>query len=73
MPERHLYILASSLLLVRSRDENFIVAYAAVLSDLDAADKADRGYVEIMGTCMEAFSLVAAARRGGHMALKAKG
>ncbi|OHD77135.1 MAG: hypothetical protein A3J97_01010 [Spirochaetes bacterium RIFOXYC1_FULL_54_7] len=72
MPARQLYLLASSLLLGRSRDDSFIVAYAAALSDLDAADKADRGYVQIMGTCMEAFSLVSATRRGGHMALQAK-
>jgi hypothetical protein len=71
MPTRQLYLLASSMLLGRSRDEGFIVAYAAALSDLDAADKADRGYVQIMGTCMEAFSLVSATRRGGHMALQA--
>lgn len=73
MPARHLYLLASSVLLGRPRDESFIVAYAALLSDLDAADKADRGYVQIMGTCMEAFSLVSATQRGGHMALRVNG
>lgn len=73
MPARHLYLLASSMLLGRPRDESFIVAYAALLSDLDAAEEADRGYVQIMGTCMEALSLVSATRRGGHMALQAKG
>lgn len=73
MPARQLYLLASSMLLGRSRDASFIVAYAAALSDLDAADQSDRGYVQIMGICMEAFGLVAATRRGGHMALHAKG
>lgn len=73
MPARHLYLLASSMLLGQHRDENFIIAYAATLLDLDAADRTDRGYVQIMGTCMEAFSLVAATRRGGHMALHSKG
>ncbi|MFH2115604.1 MAG: hypothetical protein ABIJ86_13990 [Spirochaetota bacterium] len=73
MPARQLYLLASSLLLGRPRDESFIVAYAALLSDLDAVDKADRGYVQIMGICMEAFSLVSATRRGGHMVLQDKG
>ncbi|MDX9959780.1 MAG: hypothetical protein RBT68_15175 [Spirochaetia bacterium] len=72
LPTRHLYLLASSMLLGRHRDEGFIVAYAALLSDLDGADKADRGYVQIMSVCMEAFSLVSASRRGGHMALQAK-
>lgn len=73
VPTRQLYLLASSMLLGRSRDDKFLVAYAAALLDLDAADKADRGYVQIMGTCMEAFSLVSATRRGGRMALQQKG
>jgi hypothetical protein len=73
MPARHLYLLASSMLLGRHKDDSFIVAYAAALTDLDAADQSDRGYVQIMGICMEAFGLVAATRRGGHMALQAKG
>jgi hypothetical protein len=73
LPARHLYLLASSMLLGRHRDEGFIIAYAAALSDLDAKDQSDRGYVQIMGICMEAFGLVAATRRGGHMGLRAKG
>ena len=72
MPTRHLYLLASSMLLGRHRDEGFIIAYAAALSDLDATDQSDRGYVQIMGICVEAFGLVAATRRGGHMALQVK-
>ncbi|PKL23860.1 MAG: hypothetical protein CVV47_13710 [Spirochaetae bacterium HGW-Spirochaetae-3] len=69
MPSRQLYILASRKLLGRSRDDGFIASYAAALSELDAAGKAERGYVQILETCIEAFGRVSTAVRNGRVAV----
>lgn len=69
MPSRQLYILASRKLLGGSRDDAFVAAYAAALSDLDAAGKAERGYVQVLETCIEAFGRVSTAARNGRVAV----
>ncbi len=69
MPSRQLYILASRKLLGGSRDDAFVAAYAAALSDLDAAGKAERGYVQVLETCIEAFGRVSTALRDGLIAV----
>jgi len=63
MPSRQLYILASRKLL-GGRDDGFVAAYAAELLALDAAGKAERGYVQILETCIEAFGRASGAARG---------
>jgi len=64
MPSRQLYILASRKLLGASRDDGFVAAYAAELLALDAAGEAERGYVQILEACIEAFGRVSNAARG---------
>lgn len=71
MPSRQLYALASRKLLGVSRDDGFVAAYAAELLALDAAGEAERGYVQILEACIEAFGRVSSAARGSARRLPA--